>query len=110
MGAVNTYEYGFGKTMEEAFDDACYQAECEYGMDTYNGKINNCYKPKLMKPPSRFGTKLYDKWEEKQIDKLDKRECIAVEITGKMAVDLKKRYGYFKTHKKVYHFFGVAPY
>ena len=109
MGAVNTYEYGFGKDVKEAFRDACDQAEIMYGIDPYNGQINNCHLIGLVKPPHRYGTKLYDQWEEKQIDNLSKRECKAIEVTGKLAIELKKNNGYARTRKKVYHFFGLAP-
>lgn len=43
MGATEVFEYGHGKTMQIAFEKVQREAEEEYGNDSYNGKINNCF-------------------------------------------------------------------
>lgn len=58
----------------------------------------------------KFNTKAFNKWEEEKLDKLDKRECLCVEIKSPATLKkIKERRG-LKGKKgiKAYYFFGWA--
>ena len=42
MGACSIVVTAAGKSMSDAFQNACEEAREEYGNDSYNGQINNC--------------------------------------------------------------------
>jgi hypothetical protein len=110
MGAVDFSIIGFGKDVYEAYRTACEEAEEEYGhQEGYSGQINSTTSLLFDRTELRYGTKIYSKYIDKQLKDCPKRTCYAVEIKNKAAVDLKKKYGLTRSHKKVYHFFGVAP-
>ncbi len=58
----------------------------------------------------RFGTKAFQKWEEKQLDRLDKRDCLCVEIKSPTTLKKMKERRGLKGKKgiKAYYFFGWA--
>jgi len=111
MGACNFDYKTIGKfTPREAYNDLVEDAEYEDGHDAYNGTISTTdgfSTPRGDVP--RFGTKAFQKWEEKQLDKMDKRDCLCVELKGAVLKRYKDRTR-FKGKKGVraYYFFGWA--
>lgn len=75
MGAISIVTTARGKNMQEAFRNACAEAEDEYGRDSYNGQINNCqligdWTNKRKNYPED------DHFHEAILNKTDKREVI----------------------------------
>jgi len=93
----------------DAYHDAVEDAEYEDGHDPYNGTISTTDGFSMRRDNPRYGTKAFDKWEDKVLDETDKRECVCVEITGAVATRIKNRRGY-KGRKGigVFYFFGMA--
>jgi hypothetical protein len=112
MGACSfkQFEIGKYKDMNEAYRTACRRAE-EYAgtQDGYNGTISTTVGFALVKDHPRFGSAKFIKWLDKEFDKIDKRECIGIEVTGVALTKLKVSRG-FKGQKGVkgYFFFGLA--
>jgi hypothetical protein len=93
----------------DAYHDAVEDAEYEDGHDPYNGTISTTNGFSMRSDNPRYGTKAFDKWEEKVLDETDKRECVCVEITGAVATRIKNRRGYKgKKGIGVFYFFGMA--
>jgi len=110
MGAVDFNIIGFGKDAHEAYKTACKEADEEYGhQQGYSGRINSTSDFRELKSDLRYNTKAYNKFIDTFLNTCIKGNCRAIEITGKAAVDLKKKYNLKGTHKKVYNLFGVAP-
>tara|TARA_R110000850_G_scaffold12595_1_gene42179 strand:- start:387 stop:728 length:342 start_codon:yes stop_codon:yes gene_type:complete len=111
MGATNFDNLAVGryKNASDAYNDLVEEAEYECGHDPYNGTISTTNGFKTSNDNPRYGTKSFDKWEEKMIDDMDKYECICVEITGAVLKRLKERHGY-KGNKgiKAFYFLGWA--
>jgi hypothetical protein len=74
MGAISIEVTAYGKNIKEAFRNAQEEAQEEYGTDSYNGSINNCYLTKDVssKRPTMHPTELYDYI----IERVDKREVM----------------------------------
>ena len=111
MGACDfsSLEVGRFKRPGDAFNEAQNEAEYEYGHDSYNGTISTCDDFDIRKDNPRFGTASFDKWENKVMSNLDKRECICVEITGAVLKRMKERRGYKgKKGIRAFYFFGMA--
>jgi hypothetical protein len=112
MGACNfgTTSIGKFKDAREAYDTACKEA-VEYSghRDGYNGTISTTRGFKLITTAPKFGTKAFQEWEDKQLDTLQKYgHCIAIEITGKIFNEMKKRDFSGKKGIKAFYFFGWA--
>jgi len=110
MGAETFYTTVVGrfKSPREAFRQAQEDANDYSGhQDGYSGDIQTVNGFTLRKDAPRYNSKAFDKWVEKRIDKMDKRDCECVEIKGKYFADIKIRRGY-KGCKgiKAYHFYG----
>lgn len=86
-GRFKNFNEGLRKAIEEAREENGHQ-------DGYSGDIQTCDTPDISRNHPRYGTKAFWKWEDKQIQIMDKRECMMLEITGKKAMDLKNRNGY----------------
>ena len=111
MGATNFGNLTVGryKNASDAYNSIVKEAEYECGHDPYNGTISTTNGFKTSNDNPRYGTKSFDKWEDKMIDDMDKYECICVEITGAVLKRLKERNGY-KGNKgiKAFYFLGWA--
>lgn len=109
MGSVLVEQIAFGKNYQEAYKNACREAEEEYGhQQGYSGQINSTNHCTLLEGPSRVGTKKFIKWLDNYVDTLDKRDVVAFEITGKLAIEEKKKHGLSRTHNKVFLLTGWA--
>jgi hypothetical protein len=113
MGACDfsTLEVGRFKRPGDAFNEAREDAEYEYGHDPYNGTISTCDNFDIRDDNPRYGTAAFNKWEDKVLSDLSKRECVCVEITGAVLKRLKERRGYKgKKGIRAFYFFGMAAY
>lgn len=111
MGAVDITRVVVAKTAKDAFREAYEEDQDYYGhQEGYSGAFNSTNFVGIKKAPSRYGTKKFNDWVDSQLeDKIDKRDCYAVEITGKAAIDIKKRRGFARTRNKVFLLMAVAP-
>lgn len=94
----------------EAYSDACEEMNYENGhQQGYSGDIQTTHGFRMRSDNPRYGTKAFNEWEEKRLDKLNKRDCECVEITGAVATRIKNRRGY-KGRKgiRVFYFYGWA--
>jgi len=73
MGACSIVVTYGGKSMSDAFNRACEDAQEEYGNDSYNGQINNCefagdltYKRKEFKSEGAFIDWIIETYPEKR--------------------------------------------
>ena len=75
----------------------------------YSGDIQTTHGFRMRSDNPRYGTKAFDQWEDKRLDKLNKRDCECVEITGAVATRIKNKHGY-KGRKgiRVFYFYGWA--
>lgn len=86
MGACNIKVYARGKSIQDAFNNACEEAREEYGSDSYNGQINNC---ELIKDVTSQRNKFpeEDHFEEWILSQTNKRDvygyCVQNSITNK---------------------------
>ncbi len=96
-------------TANEAYREACDDMNCENGhQDGYSGDIQtSCGFSKRSDNP-RYGTKSFEKWEEKILEDADKDDCWCIEITGAVATRLKGRRWKGRKGVKVYYFFGMG--
>lgn len=86
MGACSIRVYARGKSMQDAFNNACEEARREYGSDSYNGQINNCELIKdVTDKRSKFAEE--DHFEEYILGQTNKRDvygyCTQEPITNK---------------------------
>lgn len=111
MGACDfsTMQIGKFKTAREAYSQAVEDAEYEDGHSSYNGTISTTHGFYTRTDNPRYGTAAFDKWENKMIDQIDKRDCYCIEITGAVLKRMKDR-SRFKGKKgvKAFYFFGQA--
>jgi len=111
MGACDFSRLQLGKfkTAREAYREAVEDAEYEDGHDSYNGTISTTDGFYTRTDNPRYGTAAFDKWEEKKLSSLDKRDCVCVEITGAVLKRMKERRG-MKGKKgiRAFYFFGMA--
>ena len=94
----------------DAYNEACEEMNAYNGhQEGYSGDIQTTHGFYMAKGNPRYGTKAFNKWEEKQLNELDKRECLCVEITGANLKRLKERRG-LKGRKgyRAFYFFGMA--
>tara|TARA_R110000772_G_scaffold6250_5_gene21940 strand:- start:1666 stop:2007 length:342 start_codon:yes stop_codon:yes gene_type:complete len=75
----------------------------------YSGDIQTADGFSMRTDNPRFGTQAFYKWEEKQLDKMDKGDCICVELKGAVLKRAKGN-GYWKGKKGVkgFYFFGMG--
>jgi hypothetical protein len=59
----------------------------------YSGDIQTTDGFSMARNAPRYGTKAFDKWEDKQDEEMCKRDCLCVEITGASLKRLKERRG-----------------
>jgi len=86
MGACSIRVYAKGKSMQDAFNNACEEARRVYGSDSYNGQINNCELIKdVTDKRSKFAKE--DHFEEYILGQTNKRDvygyCTQNPITNK---------------------------
>lgn len=73
----------------DAFNQAVEEEEHYNGdQDGYSGDIQTVHGFSFAKGAPRFGTKAFENWMIKKSEKMDKRECLCIEITG---AELKRR-------------------
>jgi len=111
MGACDFSRLQLGKfkTAREAYREAVEDAEYEDGHDSYNGTISTTDGFYTRTDNPRYGTAAFDKWEEKILDKTDKRDCHCIEITGAVLKRMKDKSRYKgKKGVKAFYFFGWA--
>jgi len=112
MGATNFSNKVAGKydNVHEAFRTAVKQAEYDYGDDGYTGSIAEKDSVRLISDAPRYGTKAFEKFEEKMLDKSEKYDpAFAVEIKGAKLDKIKASRGLKgKRGIKAYYFFGWA--
>ena len=78
----------------DAYNSACEEMRDYNGhQEGYSGDIQTVDGFYEVKDAPRYGTKAFDKWENKQYDSIGKRECLCVEITGATLKSLKERKG-----------------
>jgi hypothetical protein len=109
MGSCNFSTISFGKNAHDAYTKACDKAQEYYGhQEGYNGTISTTNGFSLLPSAPKYGTKIFQKFEEKTLDVLSKRSCRCVEIKGSKAKELKERNGLKGTRQKPFYFFGWA--
>ena len=112
MGATNFGNLAFGKykNASEAYDDLVSEALYESGHDSYNGTISTTEYFTIRNDNPRYGTKAFDKWENKMLNVAEKwGDCICIEITGAILKRMKENRGYKgKKGIRAYYFFGWA--
>jgi hypothetical protein len=97
--------------VNDAYNVAYEEArDCNGHQEGYSGDIqtaNGLMKPKGKVP--RFGTKAFQKWEDKTYETMDKGDCIAIELKGAVLKRLKERRG-LKARKgyRAFYFFGCG--
>lgn len=103
-GAKSTRE-----AMRECYNEACEEAEYNYGNDPYNGEINNTSFPRLITPKFRYGSKAFNDWVQDYANDMDKRDCVAIEVPRSHIIKQRPR---FKGKKNVrgFIFAYCAPY
>ena len=103
-------EIGRYKNASEAYDDLVSEALYESGHDSYNGTISTTSGFIMRDDNPRYGTKAFDKWENKMLDVAKKWEdCVCIEITGAVLKRMKENRGYKgKKGIRAYYFFGWA--
>jgi hypothetical protein len=113
MGACNFSTTGFGKTVQEAYRNACDESQYESGHDSYNGTISTTRGFRLFSKEEhpRYGTKVFQKWENDIIE----NDKFGIEKWGKAgAVEIPrsymlKKYPHMKGKRgKMFYFFGWA--
>ena len=111
MGATTFGNLSIGKfkTARESYSQEVEEAEYEHGHDCYNGTISTTDGFYLTSSNPRYHTKAFYKWEDKMLDKMDKGDCMAVEIKGSILKKLKEKWGFKgKRGIKAFYFFGWA--
>ena len=112
MGATNFGDLAVGryKTASEAYNSLVEDALHTYGHDSYNGTISTTQGFTMRDDNPRYGTKAFDKWEDKMLDVAEKWEdCVCVEITGAVLKRIKENNGYKgKKGIKAFYFIGWA--
>ena len=115
MGATNFSTTKIAKTPREAYKEAVKGALYEYGNDSYNGTISTTESYYFFNEHPRWGTKAFDKWEDKMLAQYEDNPiqkwgaCGCVEIKGKAAKEIKEVNGLKgKRGLKVWYFFGLA--
>ena len=114
MGATSFGQTVVSKTTGEGYKELCDKSYEVYGhQDGYNSTISTTDGHYFFDEHPRWGTKAFDKWEDKILDqdgpvqKWKKAGC--VEIKGKAAKEIKKVNGLKgKRGFKVFYFFGWA--
>ena len=103
-------EVGRFKNASEAYDDLVSEALYESGHDSYNGTISTTSGFIMRNDNPRYGTKAFDKWENKMLDVAEKWEdCVCIEITGAVLKRIKENRGYKgKKGIKAFYFIGWA--
>ena len=113
MGATNfkTTIIGKFKNEKEAYNAACEEAVSYYGhQEGYNGTISTTSGVKLSSDAPKYGSFLFNEWEDAQLDILRKYgHCLAIEIKGSKFAAMKTNAG-LKGKKgiKAYVFIGIA--
>jgi len=59
MGASNISQVIYGKTLADAYNNACQEATYEHGHDSYNGTISTTRGVKLVQPTQKQITDKY---------------------------------------------------
>ena len=93
-----------------AFRQARDEARDENGhQQGYSGDIQCADGYSTRSDNPRYGTKAFEKWQEKIQDRMDKGDCVCVEVTGAVLKRWKGN-GYWKGKKGVrgFFFFGEA--
>ena len=94
----------------KAYSEACEEMNDYNGhQDGYSGDIQTTSGFSMRSDNPRYGTKAFNKWEEKRLEKIYKRDCECVEIKGAVLKRLKERNGY-KGRKgiRAFYFYGVG--
>lgn len=78
MGGIDFKLYARGKNINEAYKDACEEAEVEYGNDGYNGSISTTAYLQDVTKEFKNGRKSLNEFIESKLENLGKRCCLAV--------------------------------
>jgi len=112
MGAFDCSDYAIGKykNAKEAYKELVERAEYRHGHDGYNGTISTTSGFIMRDDNPRYGTKAFNKWENKMLDVAEKWEdCVCIEITGAVLKRIKESRGYKgKKGIKAFYFIGWA--
>jgi len=112
MGATDFRNLAVGryKNASEAYNSLVEDALHDSGHDTYNGTISTTSGFIMRDDNPRYGTKAFDKWEDKMLDVAQKWEdCVCVEITGAVLKRIKENRGHKgKKGIKAFYFIGWA--
>jgi hypothetical protein len=94
----------------KAYNEICDEMKDYNGhQEGYSGDIQTTDGFYTARETPRYGTKAFNKWEDEQLDKLNKRECLCVEI--KSPSELKRLKGdrwKGKRGVRAFYFFGWA--
>jgi hypothetical protein len=109
MGACDFFTIAAGKDLLDAYNNAVEQAIFEHGHDSYNGTISTTYGPPKYAESIRFRKwNTLEEYAYKQINTMDKWDCKAIALQGKMLKEYKAKHDLKGTRKKVFVFFGLA--
>ena len=93
----------------DAYNQACDEMNDYNGhQEGYSGDIQTTDGFYMARNAPRYGTKAFNNWEDKELDKIDKwGSCCCVEITGANLKRLKERRGLKgKKGYRAFYFFG----
>ena len=110
MGACNFDNLVITKgTARDAYNEACEEMNDYNGhQDGYSGDIQTTHGFRMAHDAPRFGTKAFQQWEDKKLDRMDKGECLCIELKGAVLARHKNRFWKGKKGVKEYYFFGMA--
>lgn len=79
MGASWFQQTGYGKTLKNAYDNACEEAEVEYGhQEGYNGTISTTHGVKDVTDKYKNSKMSLENYMHSQKEVLNKRDCCAI--------------------------------
>jgi len=93
----------------DAFNSAIEDANDENGhRQGYSGDIQCAHGFSILTDHPRYGTKAFDKWQEKHHEKMDKGDCICIEIKGAVLKRIKGNRWKGRRGVRGFFFFGEA--
>lgn len=111
MGANNieVMKIGMYKSANEAYRDACSEADDEYGhQQGYSGEINSTNSIAKSNGHPRYGSKVFRKWQDKSLDDMENGELLYIELTKSQLKKYQPAHLIGERGVKGYVFFGWA--
>lgn len=91
MGGIDFRCKAFGKTVNEAYNNAVEDAETEYGQDSYNGTISTTDGLEDVTDKYKKSGKTMEKFIDEVLSRANKRDCFAIELVKPIANDMKTK-------------------